>query len=117
MQLVSENVPTLRNGFKKIPMVSDNEQGICQAIDDHLANVQRLQCWNHMISAAKRWLHSHGAQAAEIPYYVSSLRELFHQPSEEDYSRCLQNLSAKWSKPFADYYNQQIHCEVRLPYE
>ena len=93
-------------------MVSDSEQGICQAIDEHLTNVQRLLCWNHVINAAKRWLHSHGAQAAEIPFYVSSLRELFHQPSEEEYAVCLKNLSPKWSAPFADYYNEHIHREV-----
>ena len=32
---------------------------------------------------------------------------------KRNYSRCLQNICAKWSKPFADYYNQQIRCEVR----
>ena len=65
-----------------------------------------------MINAAKLWLHLHGAQAAEIPYYISCLQELFHQPSEEDYADSLQELSAKWSKAFADYYNKQIHPEV-----
>ena len=53
-QTLRENVPSLKNGFKKITRVSDNEQGIFQATDDHLANVRRLQHWNDMISKAKK---------------------------------------------------------------
>ena len=112
MKFISETVPTLRSGVRKIPIVSNNDQGICEAIDEHLTNVQRLLCWNHVINAAKLWLHLHGAQAAEIPYYISCLRELFHQPSEVDYADSLQELSMQWSKAFADYYNKQIHPEV-----
>ena len=116
MKVVSEMVPSLRRGLQKIPMVADNEEGICQAIDEQLLNVQRFQCWNHVINAGKRWLRSHGAQAAEIAYYVSSLKELFHQPSEAEYTACLQKLSAKWSRLFIDYYNEHIHPEVTLSF-
>ena len=117
MQLISEKLPSLRRGVCKITLVSDNEEGICQAIDEHLTNVQRLLCWNHAINAVKRLLRSHGANAAKIPFYVSSLRELFHQPSQEDYVACLKQLSSKWSGAFADYYNEKIHCEVRFSHE
>ena len=114
MKMVREMVPSLRSGVQKIPMVSDNEEGICQAIDKHLVNVQRLQCWNHMINAGKRWLQSHGAKAADIVFCVSCLKELFHQPSEAEYTACVQKLSAKWSKSFLDYYNEHIHPKVTL---
>ena len=99
MKVVSEMVPSLRGGLQKIPMVADNEKGICQAIDEQLLiNLQIFQCWNHVINAGNKWLCSHGAQAAEIAYYVSSLKELFHQPSEAEHTNCLQKLSAKWSR-------------------
>ena len=103
MKVGCEMVPSLCVGLYKIPLVSDCEEGICQAVDEHSTNVVRLRCWNHIISAAKRWLRCHGAYAAEIPFYVSCLRKL-HQNSEKEYSICLEKLQMQWSKPFLDYY-------------
>ena len=112
MKTVGDMVPTLCIGPGKVPLVSDCEEGICQAVDIHLPNVVRLRCWNHVLNAAKRWLHSHGAQAREVPFYVSCLRELLHQPAEKEYTCCLEKLQMQWSRAFLDYYMENIHCEV-----
>ena len=112
MKIVGDMVPTLRIRSQKVPLVSDCEEGICHAVDMHLPNVVRLRCWNHVLNAAKRWLHSHGAQAREVPFYVSCLRELLHQPDELEYAKCLQKLQIQSSRAFVDYYMQHIHCEV-----
>ena len=82
MKIVADDVPALVKGKTKVPLVTDEELGICNSIDLHLLSVQRLQCWNHTISAAKVWLRNHNAASSEIPVYVSHLRDLFHQPSE-----------------------------------
>ena len=112
MKIVGEMVPSLCIGSEKIPLVSDCEEGICQAVDLHLPNVVRLRCWNHLLNAAKRWLHSHGAQAREVSFYISCVRELLHQCAEKEYTSCLQKLQVQWSRAFVDYYMENIHCEV-----
>ena len=76
-------IPSLSKLKEPVPIVTDNEVGICQAIDKCLPGVYRLQCWNHLINSVKMWLHSHGAKPVEIPIYISHLRQLFHQETEE----------------------------------
>ena len=50
-----------------------------------LPSVYRLRCWNHTINSTKAWLRRHGATSTEIPVYVASMHELFHQATEADY--------------------------------
>ena len=46
-------VPTLKRKGKLVPIVTDEEAAICNAIDIHLPSLSRLKCWNHVINAAK----------------------------------------------------------------
>ena len=62
----------------------------CEQRVNYVPGVGRVRCWNHTINAVKLWLRRYEANSAEIPVYVSNLRELFHQPSEEVY----RNISA-----------------------
>ncbi len=112
MKYVVEAIPTLKR--TSIPIVTDDEAAICSAIDKYLPNLSRIRCWNHTINAAKNWLRKHGATGSEIPVYTGHLRELFHQPSEDEYSKQLRLLESKWSRSFVDYYQHEIHPEVRL---
>ena len=114
MKLVSLNIPSLAKVKDPVPIVTDDEVGICQAIDKFLPGVHRLRCWNHLINAAKAWLRSHitTPEKDDIPVYVSHLRQLFHQESEDLYTNKLQEYSADWSKAFYDYYFENIHENV-----
>ena len=73
MKTVADEVPALVKGKMKVSLVTDKELGICNSIDLHLLSVQRLQRWNHSISAAKVWVRNHNAASSEIPVYVSHL--------------------------------------------
>ena len=97
-----------------VPIVTDNEPAICNAIDLKLQKLVRIRCWNHTINAAKLWLKQHGATSSELPVYMSDLRELFHQPSKEAYLKELDIRKSKWSYPFVEYYESKIHPEVGL---
>jgi len=77
MKFVSLIVPSLSKVKEPVPVVTDDEVGICQAIDKCLSGVHRLQCWNHLISVAKAWLRCHIAVADEIPVYVLHLHNYF----------------------------------------
>ena len=112
MEMVGANVPALRKGKHRIPIVVDEESGIRNAIKQFLPNSKRLQCWNHTINAAKAWLKKHGATSSEVPVYVSHIRELFHQPSEKEYVSRLEELRSNWSQAFSEYYTSDVHPKV-----
>ena len=117
MRIVASQLPCLVHGNTKIPMVTDDEKGFLQAIDQDLQNVHRFYCWNHVINAAKLWLRSHGAVSNEIPVYVSHLRNLFHQETREEYDVRLEKLKLDWSQSFVSYYMEEIHYKVHhIPY-
>jgi len=116
MKFVSLSVPSLSKVKEPVPIVTDDEVGICQAIDKCLSGVHRLQCWNHLISAAKAWLRSHIAVADEIPVYVLHLRQLFHQETEERYLEKLHEYCVDWSQAFLDYNFENIHENVSYPH-
>ena len=112
MKYISMKVPSLSKLERPIPIVTDAESGICNAIDKCLPGVHRLQCWNHLINSIKMWLRRHGATSAEIPVYVSHLRQLFHQETEDSYNKMLTQLQSDWSKAFLDHYMQNIHLLI-----
>ena len=68
-----------------------------------------------ILNASKTWLRSHGATSSEIPVlYVYDLRNLLHQPYEEEYLKLLKELKNSWSQPFIKYYMSEIHSKVKL---
>lgn len=85
MMFMKEKLSSLNNLQLPVPIVTDDEKAVCNAIDNILTGVVRVSCWNHIINSAKLWLRRHGAKSDEIPVYVSNLRKLFHQPSSEAY--------------------------------
>ena len=95
-----------------IPIVTDDEQGVCNAIDKTLVGVTHVKCWNHILNSAKLWLRLHGAKSAEIPVYISNLRELFHHQSYQDYLTKLDAIKVNWSLAFLEYFEKNIHFEV-----
>ena len=44
--------------------------------------------------------------------YRSDLKELLHLPTKEEYTRQLSSMSEKWSAPFSDYFNSNIHPDI-----
>ena len=112
MKIVAKEVPSLLNGKNITPLVTDDEKGF-EAIDNILPKVHRFLCWNHVINSAKMWLRQHGA---EVPVYVSDIRDLLHQPSVEDYQCQLDQLMKKWSLPFFSHYMNELNEKVSHNY-
>ena len=114
MEHLREEIPSLSTAKLPVPIVVDDEIALCNAIDASLPGVVRVRCWNHTIIAVKLWLRRHGAVSAEIPIYVSNLRDLFHQPSEEAFRNKLEELKTKWSEVFLEYYYDSVYPEVSV---
>ena len=111
MRIIATEIPFLSNGKNTTPLVTDDEKGF-EAIDNILPKVHRFLCWNHVINSAKMWLRQHGASSAEVPVYVSDIRDLLHQPSVEDYQCQLDQLKKKWSQPFFSHYMNELNEKV-----
>ena len=63
---VNKSLPSLTNSQNLIPIVTDDEVAICNAIDIHLPKLIRVRCWNHTINSVKAWLRRHGATSADM---------------------------------------------------
>lgn len=114
MKLTAEVVPNLAKMGKIVPVVIDDEVGISQAIGSHLSQTKRVICWNHIINSVKTWLRKHGATSAEMPVYVSHVRELLCQDSPSSYEEKFKSFAGKWSQPFCLYFEQNIQPKVYL---
>ena len=71
-----------------------------------------LRCWNYVVKATERWLRRHGATNDDVDVYRSDLKELLHLPTKEGYTKKLSKKSEKWSAPFFDYFNNNIHPDI-----
>ena len=94
------------------PIVTDEERGIINAIAKALPNVSQLHCWNHTFRSIKSWLRVHGAPSADVSVYLSDVRMLFHVSTREYYTKKLDEMKAKWSSPFYDYYLKNVEPDI-----
>lgn len=56
MQQAAQLIPTLVKGKRKVPIVTDEENVIIQAIVKYFPLAVHVSCWNHAINAMKVWL-------------------------------------------------------------
>ena len=94
------------------PIVTDEEQAYINVISKSMPAAPHLRCWNHVVKAAERWLRRHGATSDDMDVYRSDLKELLHLPTKEGYTKQLNKMSEKWSAPFFEYFNNNIHPDI-----
>jgi len=103
MAFIRKELPSLSNAKLSTLIVTDDERGICNAIDKQLcmsvAGITSL-----MLQSSR-----HGAKSAEIP---SNLRKLFHQPTWNAYLEKYESPERNWSPAFLDYFDENLHNEV-----
>ena len=105
-----KHVPALKT--VKHPIVTDEEKGIVNAVEDCLPNIVRVRCWNHIIRDVTRWLRAHGAPSQDVQEYISDIRGLFHKPSHSEYDLAFTELKKKWSAPLLEYYQTNLHPNI-----
>ena len=67
------------------PIVTDEERGIVNAVSASLPRASNIRCWNHLLQNVALWIHSHGATGADFSVYLTDVRNIFYQASEDDY--------------------------------
>ena len=110
LTLCIKAIPSLKR--TKHPIVLDEEKGIVNAITTNMPSATRLRCWNHLLRDVTRWLRAHDAKSTDISVYLSDLRELFHQPTQEEYRELLKNKTPNWSVPFREYFANEIAPQI-----
>ena len=66
MSMITKELPSLVSMKSSIPIVTDDEQGVCIAIDKTCTGVICIKCWNHIINSVELWLRRHGAKSTEF---------------------------------------------------
>ena len=63
-----KHVPALKT--VKHPIVTDEEKGILNAVEDCLPNIVSVHCRNHILRDVTRWLQAHGAPSQDVQEYI-----------------------------------------------
>ena len=107
-QLLSANSSDLTS------MITDEEVvAIVNAVAQVIPQVPQLRCWNHTFRAVMVWLRKHGAPCQDISVYLSDISDLFHLPTEEEYTSKLTSMKQRWSPQFSEYYTNHIHPDIQ----
>ena len=82
-----KQIPSLKKA--SIPIVTDRERSILNAIKKEIPMSKMLYCWNHIFRDVRLWCRKHGAPSSDITVYVGDVQQLFHSINEEEYQRNL----------------------------
>lgn len=107
---LTRHIPNLKNS--KVPIITDREYGITNAITNILPNSQILFCWNHFKQDVIRWLQRHKASHNEIQVYVSHVEEILMSETVEEFHDNIVRLSSMWSESFREYFVKHIQKDI-----
>jgi hypothetical protein len=104
--------------------VTDGEVGIRSAIAEYFPAMPLFLCWNHKISNVEMFLRQTlcVTDVRVISYYIKAVRDLFFQPTREQYdtlyNRYLDGYNGpgekleQWNSKFSDYYAKNVHSVI-----
>ena len=105
-EIIKEKIPRL--GRKAIPIITDREAGIVNAIENVFPNAQLLICWNHILRDLKFWLSKHGATPKDVQFYDNQVKQLLQCESLENFESLFEEIRLPWSIPMTDYFNDNL---------
>ena len=108
MKIAAAQIPYLVKGKNIIPLVTDNEKGFTEAINDNLTKVRRFLCWNHVINSAKAWLPKYGALVTMSVTFGSCSIKKHRKTMKCDWKKC--------RKFGARHLSPKMHKKVILSY-
>ena len=113
---VKQRIPRLKN--KNLPIITDREMGIINAVKNVFPNFQLLICWNHILRDTKDWLRKNGENEQSTLDIVKQIKNLLESPSEEAYNILLNGGSGErgyrviWSQLFVSYFDKQLALTI-----
>lgn len=95
-----------------VPIVTDREKAITNAIKRVMPNVRLVYCWNHILRDVRFWCRKHDAPSADISKYLEDMLELFRSSSPQLYESRLEEKMRQWDVTFQQFYMSEIHEDV-----
>jgi len=93
-----------------IPIITDREGGIVNAISQSLSTAQHVLGWNHLLQDAKRYVKAHGC---EVDNVQDTVRNLLLCESQEMYEAALEDKSSEWPESFKAYFTKSVDPVVK----
>ena len=106
---VSEQIPSLSK--LALPLVTDREKAINNAIKNKLPNVKLVYCWNHLFRDIEAWCRKHNGSEA-VAFYCANIRKLLEAKSESEYMEIYETLKPTWDTLFREYYSKCLHKDI-----
>jgi len=103
VEILADKVPAMNDS--NCVLVTDRGEAFNVYIlfEERFPQLNKVHCWNHVLSAAKQWLRNHNASSGDVQVYVDHIRTLLHQPTTSSYSQCYRDRSQLWSQYFKQY--------------
>lgn len=111
-RILRRKIPQLKTS--KVPIITDRERGIVNAISSELPSSNLLLCWNHLKQDFRRWLRNHGAASDEVKVYMDDLNTLLNCDSEDQFDTTLEHLTTRWTASVTDYFNKNLKKDITL---
>lgn len=107
---VRTRIPRLKT--KQIPVITDRERGIRNALNTVFPNLKVFVCWNHIFRDLDFWLKKRSAPLDNIKVYKTDIRKLMQCTSETEYSNLLETLKINWTESFLEYFEQNLDNDI-----
>ena len=112
LDVLKEKIPRL--GRKPVPIITDREAGIVNAIAKVLPDSPLLICWNHILRDLKFWLGKHGATLKDLQFYDNQVKQLLRCESQNEFEILVEKLKLPWSEPMTDYFEHNIRKTILM---
>ena len=108
---LTRHIPSLKKST--VPIITDREQGISNAIKIVLPNSPIFYCWNHIKQDIIRWLQRHKISRSQMQIYLSHIEQIMMSTSEDEFLENITKLSAVWSDTFLGYFTKYIQKDIQ----
>jgi transposase-like protein len=83
-----------------IPICTDREQGIINAILESYPHCNLVFCQNHLIRDVKQWIKNSKGKPDDLKVFKRHLENLLESKSESDFEFLFSDYRNLWSKDF-----------------
>lgn len=109
---LTRHIPSLQKSM--VPIITDREHSITNAIKNVLPNSQILYCWNHFKQDVTRWLQrDRETLQNEVKIYLSHIEEILMSTTEEEFHENIARFSPMWSEAFVTYFTKYIRNDIQ----
>ncbi|XP_015792073.1 uncharacterized protein LOC107368716 [Tetranychus urticae] len=97
----------------KVPIITDREKSITNAVSSSGFESNHLYCYNHFIADVKYWLSKTNAPKKDIILYRGMIENLLLTNSEEEFENLCQSYKKTMSSLFKDYFEKKLERDIK----